>query len=85
MLAILDNAVEYFQKYALAQNGMGKQLFQEAEDWFLGKHCDQLFSFEFICETLELHPDYIRQGLMSWKEIRRKEHSLQARRASQKI
>ena len=23
MLAILDNAVEYFQKYALAQNGMG--------------------------------------------------------------
>jgi len=84
MLAILENAVEYFQKYVLARNPRGKQLFQEAEEWFLEKNCAELFSFESICETLELHPDYIRQGLMSWMETRRKEHSFQAGRASQK-
>jgi hypothetical protein len=84
MLAILENAVEYFQKYILAQNGMGQKLFQEAEEWFLEKNCDELFSFESVCETLELHPDYIRQGLMSWKEARRKEHALQERRGGRK-
>jgi len=80
MLAILENAVEYFQKYVLAQNGMGQKLFQEAEEWFLDKNCDELFSFESICEIFGLHPDYIRHGLMSWKGARRKEHSLLERR-----
>jgi len=80
MLAILENAVEYFQKYVLAQKGMGQKLFQEAEEWFLDKNCDELFSFESICEIFGLHPDYIRHGLMSWKGARRKEHSLLERR-----
>ena len=84
MLAILENAVEYFQKYLFAQNDIGRKLFQEAEEWFLEKNADLFFSFESICETLELHPDYIREGLMSWKEKTRKEYSFQASRPSQK-
>ena len=70
MLAVLENAVEYFQKYVLARNPSGKKLFQEAEVWFLEKDSDELFSFENICETLQLHPDYIRQGLLRWKEAK---------------
>src|SRR5438132_465901 len=50
----------------------------------LERDSDGLFSFEYICETLRLHPDYIRQGLMSWKEARRKEHSVQTRRGGRK-
>ena len=84
MLAILENAVEYFQKYLFAQNEIGRKLFKEAEEWLLEKNADHFLSFESICETLELHPDYIREGLMSWKERRRKEHSLQAGRASER-
>jgi len=84
MLAILENAVEYFQKYVLAQKGMGQKLFQEAEEWFLDKNCDELFSFESICEIFGLHPGYIRHGLMSWKEARRMEHSFQGRRGGRK-
>jgi hypothetical protein len=84
MLAILENAVEYFQKYLFAQNDIGRKLFQEAEEWFLQKNADLFFSFESICETLELHPDYIREGLMSWKEKTLKEYSFQASRPSQK-
>ena len=84
MLAILENAVEYFQKYLFAQNDIGRKLFQEAEEWFLEKNADHFFSFESICETLELHPDYIREGLMSWKEKTLKEYSFQASRPSQK-
>jgi hypothetical protein len=70
MLAVLESAVEDFQKYVLARNLRGKKLFQQAEEWFLEKNSDELFSFENICETLQLHPDYIRPGLMVWKEAK---------------
>ena len=72
MLAVLQNAVEYFQKYVLAQKPRGKQLFQEAEEWFLDKETEALYSFENICQTLGFHPDYIRKGLMAWKEAKLK-------------
>src|SRR5215510_7077643 len=77
MLAVLESAVEDFQKYVLARNPRGKQLFQHAEDWFLKKDSEELFSFENICETLGLHPDHIRKGLMVWKEARLKTHSVE--------
>jgi hypothetical protein len=64
MLAVLESAVEDFQEYVLARKPRGKRLFQEAEEWFLEKDSDELFSFRNICERLRLHPDYIRQGLM---------------------
>jgi len=69
MLAVLESAVvEDFQKHVLAQNPSGKKLFQQVEEWFLEKDSDEIFSFRNICETLQLHSDYIRQGLMIWKE-----------------
>ena len=84
MLAVLASAIQHFQKYVLSKNEKGRILFQEAEEWFLERDSDGLFSFEYICETLRLHPDYIRQGLMSWKEARRKEHSIQRLRSGRK-
>ena len=84
MLAVLASAIQHFQKYVLSKDKKGRILFQEAEEWFLERDSDGLFSFEYICETLRLHPDYIRQGLMSWKEARRKEHSVQGRRGGRK-
>ena len=72
MLAMLESAVEDFQKYVLARNPRGKQLFQEAEEWFLEKDSESLFSFENICETLQLHPAPIRKGLFVWKAAKLK-------------
>src|SRR4029434_10876378 len=63
MPAVPENAVKYFQKYVLARKPSGKMRFQEAEEWFLEKISDGLFPFENICQTLELHPNYIRQGV----------------------
>jgi hypothetical protein len=81
MLAVLENAVEYFQKYVLARNPGGKQRFQEAEEWFLEKDGEALYSFENICETLGLHPDPIRKGLLVWKEAKLKLGYIDAERA----
>lgn len=79
MLAVLANAIEDFQRNVLARNEVERKLFQEAEEWILEKNSDWLFSFENICDTLELHPDYIRRGLLSWKEATRNSRFNQAR------
>ena len=78
MLAVLENAVECFQKYVLARKPSRKQLFREAEEWFLDKENEALYSFENICETLGFHPDHIRKGLMAWKEAKLKLGSVEA-------
>jgi hypothetical protein len=71
MLAVLASAIEDFQNHILAQNDSEKKLFQAAEEWFLEKNYDWLFSFENICEVLELDPNYTRHGLLCWKDTRR--------------
>jgi hypothetical protein len=74
ILAVLEDAIACFQKYVLTQNQREMKVFEEAEQWILEKNSDWLFSFESICEILQLHPDYLRQGLMRWKkEVRRKD------------
>jgi hypothetical protein len=67
MLAVLQSAVEDFQKYVLAQDKRGKELFQQAEDWILESDSASFFSFENICAHLQLAPDYVRRGFMHWK------------------
>ena len=81
MLAVLESAVEDFQKYVLARNPSGKKLFQQAEEWFLEKDGEALYSFENICETLGLHPDHIRKGLLVWKEAKLKLSSVEGHSA----
>jgi hypothetical protein len=68
MVAILSDAIECYQKFLFAKDQKGKKLFQEAEAWILEKNSDWIFSFDNICELLCLQPDYIRQGLLCWKE-----------------
>jgi hypothetical protein len=85
MLAVLESAVEDFQKYVLARKPSGKKLFQEAEEWFLEKDSESLFSFENICETLQLHPDPIRKGLMVWKEAKLKTLSVEGHQDRTKL
>ena len=72
MLAVLESAVEDFQTFVLARSTAGKKLFQQAEEWFLDKDGDELFSFGSICEILGLHPDHIRKGLLVWKQAKLK-------------
>ena len=67
MLAVLENATEDFQKYVLATTRRGTELFQAAEQWILETDNSSLFSFENICEHLQLDPSYLRAGFMRWK------------------
>lgn len=67
MYAVLEDAVTCFQRFAGAANAHGQTTFKEAEDWLMRERSNWLFSFEQICQSLNLDPDYIRNGLRRWQ------------------
>jgi len=67
MLAILEEGISCFQKQLFATSQKGKNLFRDAEAWILQCDVDWLFSFESVCETLGIAPNYLRSGLIAWK------------------
>jgi len=67
MLAVLEDALDCFQKYAIARDGHGQQLFDEAQHWITSNDRGWFFSYENICETLEINPEYLRRGLETWR------------------
>ena len=70
LLAVLQNAFEDAQKYVLATDKKGKGLFDAAEAWILETNSPSFFSFNNICEYLELNPGYMRKGFTRWKEVK---------------
>lgn len=68
VLAVLEDAIASFQKHVRASDGKGKAMFRDAEAWILEDDRDWLFSFTNICEIFGFDPQYVRQGLMRWKE-----------------
>ena len=79
MLAVLENAIEQFQEYALAEDPKGKALLHEVEEWLWDKDSDWFFSFESICETLKFSPEYLRQGLLLWKKAKMQDREITPR------
>ncbi|GBD27005.1 hypothetical protein HRbin30_02349 [bacterium HR30] len=68
LAAMLQDAVECFQKNLFARERKKRQLFLEAEQWISSTDRTWPFSFENACEQLELNPEYVRKGLFAWKE-----------------
>ncbi len=68
MLAVLADAVRCFQDNVAAEGEDRKKLFAEAEEWLLDEGVDEAFSFESVCEALDLDPGYVRNGLLRWKQ-----------------
>jgi hypothetical protein len=67
-LAVLEDAVRCYQDNLAAESDTKRKLFDEAEVWFLEEGGDAAFSFESICDALDLKPEYVRKGLLRWKE-----------------
>ena len=67
MFAVLTDAVECFQKYFDAKSRRYRALFAEADAWINTKDSTSPFSFEDICQVLNISPSYLRLGLMQWR------------------
>jgi len=70
LLAVLEDAIICFQKYFHAQDAKQRRLYEEAVSWIFARGDDRDFSFENICETCGLDADYLRMGLLNWRNRR---------------
>ena len=68
MAAILEDAVDCFQKYLWAKDNRSRNLRLEAENWFISDDDSWPFSFLNVCHALDLEPGFLRRGLLEWKE-----------------
>jgi hypothetical protein len=71
LVAIMQDAIECFQKHLHARDSKRRQLYVEAEAWINAENDDGTFSFDNVCDLLGMNPDYLRQGLLSWRDRER--------------
>jgi hypothetical protein len=68
MVAILEDAVDVYRKQAGARDRKRRQLFEDAEAWIESTERSWIFSFENICDMLNIDAEYLRKGLRAWKQ-----------------
>jgi hypothetical protein len=71
MMAVLVDAVRCFQNVDMAKTRCERELSHEAEQWLFDDKREGLFSFEYVSETLGIHPQRLRSGLKQWHQQRR--------------
>lgn len=67
MLAVLADAIRCYQTYANPRNRAQRRLFVEAEAWLMDSKAEGPFAFESVCETLDIDPSCLREGLRRWR------------------
>ena len=70
ILSVLEDAVECFMKCIDSTTNKGQRLFRDADDWINLEDKHWVFSFDNVCEMLDIEPEYLRRGLQRWKERR---------------
>jgi len=83
--AVMESAVETYQKHATATLRLHRDLFDEAERWIESQDRSSIYTFETICDYLGLESDYLRRGLRAWKARARGEQAAQAEAPSTPI
>jgi hypothetical protein len=67
LVALLEDAVQTYQKYAFSGTRRGRRLFDEVESWLNEPTAGVALSFEYVCQALGIDPSYLRRGLERWR------------------
>ncbi len=67
ILSVLEDAVECFMKCIDSPTNKGQRLFREAEEWINLEDKKWVFSFDNVCDMLDINAEYMRRGLRDWK------------------
>jgi hypothetical protein len=67
-IAVLEDAVDCYQKHLLARDRKCRQLFDDADQWIASEDRSWPFAFENICDLLHINSEYLRRGLETWRE-----------------
>lgn len=68
LVALIQDAVECFQKHQHSRDSKRRQLFLDAQVWIGSEDDRGVFSFNNVCMLLGMDPNYVRQGLAEWCE-----------------
>jgi hypothetical protein len=68
VVAVLQDAVDCFQKHLVARDRRARQLYLDAEEWIGSDDRSWPFSFENVCDLLQINAEYLRRGLMTWRD-----------------
>jgi hypothetical protein len=71
MGGVLADAVRSFQRNFDAQTASRKEEFQEARHWIFNAKSDGPFSFEDVCEALDIDPRRLRELITRWEQNKR--------------
>ncbi len=74
MLALLGDAIRVYRQGVLARAARKRMLYVDAERWIMTSRGNPFaFGFEMVCEALGLDATALRQRLISWKHLARRE------------
>lgn len=79
MIAILEDAIECYQKYLHGDHRKGKTIFRETEDWIFSGDDVSPVSFNNVCDALGLDSSYVRAGLLRKRASLLAEYDAQAK------
>jgi hypothetical protein len=68
VLSVLEDAVECFMKCIDSPTNKGQRLYRDADEWIHLEDKHWVFSFDNVCDMLDINPEYMRRGLKGWKE-----------------
>lgn len=80
LVALIQDAIECFQKHMHARDAKRRQLFLDAQGWIGSEDDRGVFSFNNVCMLLGMNPDYVRQGLSEWCERSKEQVRTERRR-----
>lgn len=67
ILSVLEDAIECFMKCMDSATSKGQRLYREADEWIALEDKHWVFSFDNVCDMLDINPEYMRRGLRDWK------------------
>jgi hypothetical protein len=70
ILSVLEDAIECFMKCMDSATNKGQRLYREADEWIALEDKHWVFSFDNVCDMLDINPEYMRRGLRDWKQRR---------------
>jgi hypothetical protein len=85
MVSVLKEAVADFQRLIFARDKKGARRFANAESWILSDDSDWVFSFDNCCSVLGIEPNYLRKGLLAWREQQLAQAKSSCRQSSKNI
>jgi hypothetical protein len=63
LLAVLEDAIRCYLRYAHVKDGERRREFIEVRNWFEGARGGDIFSFENLCAALGIEPPYLLDRL----------------------